>query len=284
MAYERRAADGVQYYPCRYGNSRLVFRGPKRRLGKNYVVALGGTETFGKFVEHPFAECLEERVGCPVVNLGVVNAGVDTLLGDRALLEIAAAADAAVVQLPSADHLSNRYYRVHPRRNDRVLEVTPLMRETFPEIDFAEYVFTRHMLFDLLATDAKRFAIIRAELRDTWVRRMQLLCKRVSVPVLLFWLRTGRVAEEFRGLSLGRRPLFVDRELVDRLAGPGRKIVRVDVLDGLGPDAGDECLVDDLDAAAATNFPGASAHRQIARMLAPELLQLLRAEHQSEGR
>lgn len=283
MAYERRNADGVQYYPCRYGRSRLVFRGPKRRLNGHYVAALGGTETFGKFVEHPFPECLEERVGCPVVNLGVVNAGVDTMLGDDALVEIAAAAAAVIVQLPSADHLSNRYYRVHPRRNDRVLEVTPLMRETFPEVDFAEYVFTRHMLFDLLATDPDRFAILRAELRNVWAARIERLCERLPSPVIFLWLRTGGVTDALRGLSLGRRPLFVDRELAERIAGPGRRLVRVDVLDALGPDAGDEGLVDELDIAAAAEFPGASAHRQIARMLAPDLLQLLRVRGNAGG-
>ena len=33
---------------CRYGNSRLFFRGPKGNLSGRYHAFIGGTETFGK--------------------------------------------------------------------------------------------------------------------------------------------------------------------------------------------------------------------------------------------
>ncbi len=54
MAYENLGESALDYVPCRYGKSKLLFRGPKRKLTAPYVAMIGGTETYGKFVETPF--------------------------------------------------------------------------------------------------------------------------------------------------------------------------------------------------------------------------------------
>ena len=37
MTYSSLAEGGLNYFPCRYGTSKLLFRGPRRRLDGRYV-------------------------------------------------------------------------------------------------------------------------------------------------------------------------------------------------------------------------------------------------------
>ena len=51
-----------------------------------------------------------------------------------------------VVQVMGANYLSNRFYSVHPRRNDRFLRASTVMQAIFNDVDFSDFTFTRHML------------------------------------------------------------------------------------------------------------------------------------------
>jgi hypothetical protein len=42
MKHENIEGAGLTYAPCRYGMSRILFRGPKRRLDTPYVAFVGG--------------------------------------------------------------------------------------------------------------------------------------------------------------------------------------------------------------------------------------------------
>ena len=136
----------LEYYPCRYGTSRILFRGPRRLLDGSYVAFLGSTETYGRFVEAPYPALLEDRLAVSCVNFGVVNAGVDLYLNDPGVMGLAAGAGAKVVQVMGAQNLSNRYYSVHPRRNDRFLRASDRLEALYPEVDFTEFHFVRHLL------------------------------------------------------------------------------------------------------------------------------------------
>ena len=131
MAYEYPGDGSLDYYPCRYGTSRVLFRGPRRDLDRPYVAMLGSTETYGKFVPEPYPALTEAATGLRVVNLGYVNAGLDLYLKDPEVLDTAARARVTVVQIMGAQNLSNRFYTVHPRRNDRFTGPTPLLRALF---------------------------------------------------------------------------------------------------------------------------------------------------------
>ena len=152
MSYAFPGEGALDYFPCRYGTSRLVFRGPRRSLERPFIAILGGTETYGKFVPDPYPDLVEDEVGMSVINLGCMNAGPDVFLNDPAIAEIANRAEVTVLQLMGAINVSNRYYAVHPRRNDRFLHATPLLRAMFGEVDFTEFSFTRHMLRALQAS------------------------------------------------------------------------------------------------------------------------------------
>ncbi len=173
---------------CSYGTSRLVFRGPRRPMQGAYVAALGGARTFGKGVERPWPAELETRLGLPVVNLGAVGAGPDAFLDDRSVLAACAGAAVTVLQVPGAQALSNPWFRVHPRRNDRFLCASDRLKALYPEVDFCDYSFTRQLLCDLHACDATRFSALAGGLQRVWTTRLQQLLAAIDGPVLLLWL------------------------------------------------------------------------------------------------
>ncbi|OYW56142.1 MAG: hypothetical protein B7Z31_10555 [Rhodobacterales bacterium 12-65-15] len=181
-------AEALDYAPCRYGASRAVFRGPGADVSGGYLVALGGAATFGKYVADPYPALLQQATGMPVANLGAMNAGPDFYLSDPDTLKLAARARLAVVQLTGADTISNPYYIVHARRNDRFLAATPALMTLFPEVDFSEISFTRHLLSVLSATDPARFTLVRAVLQANWIAAMRQLLAHLPLRRVLLWL------------------------------------------------------------------------------------------------
>ena len=151
MTFETMGSGPLDYAPCHYGDSRLVFRGPARLLRGDYVAFLGGTETYGKFLAAPYPVLVEDALGLPAANFGQINAGVDVYLNDPGVTAAAANAAVAVVQVMGANNMSNRFYTVHPRRNDRFLRASATMQAVFRDVDFTEFHFTRHMLGALAA-------------------------------------------------------------------------------------------------------------------------------------
>ena len=145
--------------------SKLAMRGPARDLGHPFVAVLGGSETYGKGVARPYPALLEERIGVPVVNLGVMHAGASLFTKERWLLDVASDARLTVIQILGAQNMSNRLYCVHPRRNDRFLTTSSALRLIYPEVDFSEVNFTGHLLRRLEETSRERFSIVVEELR-----------------------------------------------------------------------------------------------------------------------
>ena len=70
MAYAYPGDGALDYFPCRYGMSKLLFRGPHRELDGPFCAVLGGTETYGKFVADPYPALVEQMTGLRMVNLG----------------------------------------------------------------------------------------------------------------------------------------------------------------------------------------------------------------------
>lgn len=217
--------SGVDYYPCRYGRSRTPFRGPRVSTDGPYTVVLGGSEAFGMYVEDPFSDQLAERTGRRVLNLGVMNGGIDAFIRDEALMEVIGRAECVVIQAMGAGNMSNRHYTVHPRRNDRFLRHSKHMTNLFPAIDFSEFSFTRHMLQSLRQRAPDAFPKLATELRAAWIARMRLLLSRLPGQKVLLWI------EDRRGGPLGPEPLFVTERVMQALEGHIDKFVHCDVTD-----------------------------------------------------
>lgn len=267
MTYEHPGAGALDYYPCRYGTSKLLFRGPRRALDRPYCVALGGTETYGKFIDMPWPALLERDAGRPVVNLGCVNAGLDCYLNDPVLTGIAAGADLRVVQVLGAHNLSNRFYAVHPRRNDRFLRPNPPLLRLYPDLDFTEYSFTRHLLSSLARHAPDRFEPVVSELRQVWMDRMAALLDRIGGPTVLLWLGRRPPARRPRRSPPFADPVLVDADMLRRVSSHAARLVEVLLDPGTGPAEGMQFAP--LEAAAAAGLPGPAVHARIARALHP---------------
>src|SRR5210317_223864 len=89
----------LSYSPCRYGSSRMLFRGPRKRLDLPYLAFIGGTETYGKFLEKPFPTLVEKAMRQTCVNFGCMNGGIDAFVNDPTIMDICAEADLTVVQV-----------------------------------------------------------------------------------------------------------------------------------------------------------------------------------------
>ncbi|WP_298258473.1 DUF6473 family protein [uncultured Litoreibacter sp.] len=264
MAYERADASPLNYNQCRYGQSKLLFRGPRRSLKKEYISFIGGTETYGKFVEHPFVEIVENAKGMPCPNFSAVNAGVDAFVHDPSLMGLCSKAKTTVIQVMGAQNMSNRYYMVHARRNDRFLKASALLMSIYREVDFSEFSFTRHMLTTLKGISAQRFAAIEMELRTAWIARMELMIRQINGRCILLWLREPQ-PELSSAVDLGPEPLFLDAPLVGRLSGLVDEIVEVNIANERG--MMDGMIYSEMEAPAAKEMIGPSTHQMIAERL-----------------
>jgi hypothetical protein len=264
----------LEYYPCRYGTSRLLFRGPRKLLDGAYVAFLGSTETYGRFVEAPFPALLEERLSVSCANFGLVNAGVDLYLNDPAVTALAAAAEAKVVQVMGAQNLSNRFYAVHPRRNDRFLRASERLQDLYPEVDFTEFHFVRHMLGRLSEISAERFAAVAEELRQAWVARMKHLLTQIRGPVVLLWFAEAPVPEAGAGPG-ARDPLFVTRAMIEALRPRVAAMVEVAASPRATALGTQGMVFSDFEACVAEALLGPAAHQEAAQALEDVLMPMV---------
>lgn len=274
MSYENHGTEGFNVSPVCFGNSKMPVRGPLRTLSKPYVAFLGGTETFGKFVQRPFASVLEDDVDQDCVNLGCMNAGVDAFMNDPYIMNIAANAEISVIQVMGAQNLSNRFYRVHSRRNDRFLTASNRLQAIYPDMDFSQFSFTKHLLGALMKEDATKFEFVQRELETAWMCRMKTLVYRVPRRPLLLWLRyADTVSDDLAGV-LGPRPSLVTERMVNVLRKDVADVIEVEV--HTAADAGElhSMAFPNLQIAVAEQMLGPVMHAKIARALHEKLLQL----------
>lgn len=276
MSFDTLGPGGLEYFPCRYEPSKLMFRGPKRNLEEPYVAFFGGTNTYGKFVERPFPDLIENGREIACVNFGCVNAGVEAIATDLGIEGFAQNAVVSVVQILSPRNMSNRYYSVHPRRNDRFLKPSNGLRALYHEVDFSEFNFTKHMLRRLHQICPTRFAEVVAELRDAWTSRMSEVLTQNEGPQVLLWFSDhapGHSSERF-----GLDPWFVTPEMIDGLKGHAADYVQV-VASKDAIDAGTEGMVfSELEAPAAKQVLGPIAHAEAAAALSPVISDLVAHE------
>lgn len=210
-----------------YDGSKLLWRGPRRDLDGAFIACLGGTDTFASHIADPYPDVLESVLGVTCVNFGLPNAGIDVFRGDAALIDCASRSAACVLQVPNAINMNNLYYRVHPRRNDRVLEATDAMRALFPSVDFARFSFTRHMLTVLRRNYPEPFAYLQRELATVWVAGMTELLGQINAPVVLLWLSPRRPEEQDDRPDLYADPALVSRPMLEAIRDHANGLVEV---------------------------------------------------------
>ena len=267
MAYERFGAGALDYFPCRYGKSKLVFRGPEKPLDNSYLAVIGGSETFGKFHEDPFPESLEGLLGRRTINFGAKNASIEAFEKDEEILEICRLAETTVIQITGARNMSNRLYGVHPRRNDRFVRASGWLGRIYGDVDLTDVHFTGHLLRRLHGASEDRFDIVRKELRREWVSRMKAFLEGLGGDVVLLWLSDHSPDDSRQEIIDWHSPQFVDRAMLDELSGLARDLVEV-VVSPDEIDAGLERMIfEPYEEPAARRMLGPIAHQEAARGL-----------------
>ena len=271
MSFELPGAGAPEDLLCRYGASKLMCRGPRRKLDMPYVAFLGGSETFGKFVENPFVALVEAALGRPCVNLGSANSGLDAYVQDPDILEVSSEADLTVIQVMGAQNLSNRYYRVHPRRNDRFLAASTVLRTIYRNVDFTEIHFNKHLLSTLNSVSPERFQIVLEELRQAWLGRMRLLLGALTRKPVLLWLRYGEEEPSF----LGPEPLLVQQAMLDALEDEIEAVIEIKVESSGEMNELEKMKFGPMQAPAASHMIGPDMHRRIAEQVTQTLSGIL---------
>lgn len=257
---------------CRYAPSRLSFRGPKRRLDQDYIAFLGGAETFGRFIDKPFPTLLEDALGLMSINLGCLNAGVDVFHKDSTVLQICRGAQAVVMEVVGAQNISNRFYTVHPRRNDRFLAASPALQALYDEVDFSEFSFTRHMLSTLARIDSARFESVIEEVQTAWSRRMVSIAQEIERPFVLFWFAKTPPADT----TPDREPLFITEAMLEELQQKaGVELVSFCPSEKTIEQGHDEMIFGEIEETIAAEMLGSAAHRQASAHLVRSLRRLL---------
>lgn len=277
MTYDVLGPGPLDYLPCRYGTSKLLFRGPRRNLDAPYLAFLGGTETYGKFIERPFPALVEEATGRVCVNFGFPNAGIDAFAHDTFITKAASGAELTVMQVMGAQNMTNRFYSVHPRRNDRFVGVSPLMQTIFREVDFSEFHFTRHMLSHLQKISPERFAAVQSELQQAWLARMRLMLGQIKGQTLLLWFadHSPPPPDSPHLSDLGRNPLFVTDDMLKETEEHATAVIKVVARPAPGADPTAGMVCDQMESSAAAEMLGPEAHAEAAAAVAAKIAELL---------
>lgn len=276
MAFKHPGPYAPGHPPVRYGTSKLTFRGPERDVSGRYIACLGGTETRGADIDAPWPTILEDGLGLPCVNFGWPNAGPDAFLNDEGIMTLGNGADAVILQILPTMNLSNPYYTVHPRRNDRFLCGTAKLRALYPDVDFTEFHFTRHMMRRLSTLAPDRFAQLRQALQDVWIARMQALLARIAPPVVLLWFGNHPPGDGTLSAEISDDPAFVSRDMLQAVRPGADQVVEVVI----SPDARAESTPHPVnpstkEGADSARLPGPLAHREAARALLPAVQTVL---------
>lgn len=269
MSFDTKGPGGLDYLTCRYGNSKVLFRGPKRPLDKPYVAFFGGTLTYGKFIKLPFPSRVENSLGITCVNFGCVNGGIDVYATDPVLRDAAIKAAVTVIQVTSPRNMSNRFYKVHPRRNDRFVEASALLRTIYREVDFAEFNFTNHMLKRLELVSPDRFDTVIDELRMAWLARMRLVLSQIPGKTVLLW--ASKVAPGDEPIDIDADPAFVTDKMLLEIEPLVTRIVKVVATPAAVAAGTDGMVFAEMEQPAAQAMLGPVMHEEIAQKLLPVL-------------
>ena len=201
----------------------------------------------------------------------MVIAGVDVFVNDPTIMAACATADITVIQMTGAHNLSNRFYKVHSRRNDRFLSGSPLMAALYPDMDFSEYNFTRHLLGALFERSPERFEIIRTELQMAWLARMKTLLDKIGQRVVLLWLSDQPLDDQpwtARPEPFKTEPMLVSRTMVEQLRDKALDVVVAQTSAEALQRGTDGMSFLQSEAGIASELPGVGAHEEAALLLA----------------
>lgn len=214
---------------------KYAFRGPRRDFRvEGAICCIGAAQTFGRFVERPFAAQLDALLDQPVLNLGLSGAGPEVYLGTPFLLQTLARADTVVVQSMSARSVSAGIFETQANKGALAFRDGPLAGKVMK----AQRAY--HALAETYGRDAFIEQVRAAQAR--WLELHEELAARIPGRKIFLWLSAAEPGQNINleEQKLGQFPHFVDAPMVDRIVDMGFELVKA-VL----PDMPAQVLVND---------------------------------------
>ena len=191
-----------------------------------YVACVGSAATFGRLVERPFCTLLAERLGMPVLNLGIGGARPEIFVEDEGLAGLIRGAACVVVEAMSArGHATELFVPLHGSTNmGKVPDAATAVPAAPPFVDDGH-------LGPLRDRDTVRLEAARMICRAAYVRGMKRLAELAEHRGVLLYF--SRRAPEFTPPAQpgtfaewsGGFPHHVDRRMLDLLAPLFRTVV-----------------------------------------------------------
>ena len=275
MSAEAELGKSIDYQSCRYGASRISFRGPLRKIRGDYFVCVGSSETYGMFTKLPFPDLIEQNLGTPTVNLGCHKASIDAFNTSPGLIDICSMAKVTVVQIMGALNMSNRFYTVDPRHNERFVRASKRFKQIYPEIDFTTFRTNELMLGELARTGPDRIHLVRQEVQSAWVARMRTLLGQIDGKKVLLWASDHTPYCLNKPSTICRNPLFIDRAMLDAVKDYADAYVEVVGTPGEIHAGRSELVYSQYEESEAKQMLGGLVHERIARELEPVVMALL---------
>ncbi|MBT5754218.1 MAG: hypothetical protein HOI41_04550 [Acidimicrobiaceae bacterium] len=202
------------------GNANL--RGPRPVFAdRPYIVFTGAAQTFGRFVEKPFAEQVGKLLEMPALNLGLSGAGPEVFLQSEELKGVIAGAELHFCQVLSARSVSAGLFEC--QKNNGVLKF--LAGKRAGEIMLAAQAFA--VLRDEYGETAYREQIEASQ--RAWVERYRKLLSARKSPTYLLWISTqpiGHVGESVgEGSPVGEFPHFVTPTMIDEISSDTNGVI-----------------------------------------------------------
>lgn len=197
-----------------------ALRGPRPDLeSENLICFLGAAQTFGRFVDRPFATQVGEFLERPVLNLGFSGAGPETYLKSNYLMSYVKRADTVVVQCMSGRSVTAGVFEA--QGNGGVLKFADGPRAG--EIHMATPAY--RMLREEQGEDAFRAQV--AAVQEKWVELYREMSGAIRGRKLLLWISARRPG---RNVKLDKSPLgifphLVTAEMVEEVRGMGFEFV-----------------------------------------------------------
>ncbi|MEM7270094.1 MAG: DUF6473 family protein [Pseudomonadota bacterium] len=294
MTYQKPDRAFINYQAYKWGRLGQIYRGPKPDFDQPYIACIGAAQTFGRYVDHPFASLLKAGLGMEVANLGTGGAGPGFFLRDSMALEAASSAEVCVIQVMSARSLSNRLFQVKPKRNAQLKAVSKALSDLFPHVDFETFSYAHNMLNQIAEEDPSKFIEVEKELKTAWVARTRLLLESIHTKKILFWFSERAPNEETRhraNKAMLKYPHYVDQAMLDAVTPFVDKVVYCISSEGLPQSLlvdGEPVLQSPFGMPVRENryYPSPEMHVQAAEALARPVYDLLKADKstaKSEG-
>ena len=216
--YARDDWNAIDYGMWKLSDSLPPLRGPE--IGplspRAYGVVLGAAQAFGRFCLKPFPALISERIGMPVLNLGLAGAGPRMFMRKNFLNVINDAAF-VIVQVMSGRSLGNSVFDCPNHGGTLVRRYGDNPKPQFALEAWREWMKELEAQFER----EERIARIQAlceETRTLWVGEMALLREMIRPPTLLFWFATREMDyEEFYSdpeLVFGEFPQLINARCV----------------------------------------------------------------------